>query len=181
MCSLLSFSSVALGLRCCGLSLVAVGAGGGEGAAPPCHVRASRCRGFSCRRAWAPGAWASEAVAHGLSCPEARGVSLDQGPSQCHLRWQADCPPLDPQRSPLLPFQYPDVNQVPPLLPPETSLKPSLLKPFLMFSLYLERKVILSTLTSCVNTRHTEVPGFKNQAFRVILCWGREGSEPGIW
>ena len=34
-----------------------------------------------------------------------------------------------------------------------------------MFSLYLEREVILSTLTSCVNTRHTEVPGFKNQAF----------------
>ena len=36
----------------------------------------------------APGAKASVAVAHGLSCPEEYGISLDQGLNLCPLHWQ---------------------------------------------------------------------------------------------
>ena len=86
MCSLHSFSLAALGLRCCRLSLVAMGGRVGSCSSLPCAAFSSR--GFCWCRAWALGAWASAAVAHGLSCPEARGVFLDQGLSRasCHGR-----------------------------------------------------------------------------------------------
>ena len=45
-----------------GLSLVAM-----SGATLCCSARASRCSGFSCRRARALGVWASVVVARGLS------------------------------------------------------------------------------------------------------------------
>ena len=41
-------------------------------------------------------------VAHGLSCPSARGVFLDQGSSSCPLPWQVEALPLDHQGSPRL-------------------------------------------------------------------------------
>ena len=36
------------------------------------------------------GAQASVVVAHGLSCPVAYGIFLDQGWNLCPLRWQVD-------------------------------------------------------------------------------------------
>ena len=39
-------------------------------------------------------------VAQGLSCPEACGISPDQGSNPWPLHWQADSQPLDQQRSP---------------------------------------------------------------------------------
>ena len=42
-----------------------------------CGVGSSRRSGFSCGT-WALGTWASVVVAHGLSCPAAHGISLDQ-------------------------------------------------------------------------------------------------------
>ena len=55
-----------------------------------CGVRASHCSGFSCCRARALGMQASVVVAHGLSCPEACAISLDQGSNLCPLSWQVD-------------------------------------------------------------------------------------------
>ena len=40
------------------------------------------CGGSSCG-AWALGTWVSVAVAHGLSCPTASGILLDQGLHPC--------------------------------------------------------------------------------------------------
>ena len=40
-------------------------------------------------------AWASVAVVHRLSCPEARGIFQDQGSKLGRLYWQADSKPLD--------------------------------------------------------------------------------------
>ena len=45
-----------------------------------CSVWASHCGGFSCRRAQA-----SVVVVHGLSCPEACGIFLDQRSNLCPL------------------------------------------------------------------------------------------------
>ena len=42
----------------------------------------------------------SVAVAHGLSCPTACGIFLDQVSNLCPLHWQADSYPLDHQGSP---------------------------------------------------------------------------------
>ena len=39
-----------------------------------CRAQASRCRGFACCRAWAPGLLCSEAVEHGPSCFEAQDL-----------------------------------------------------------------------------------------------------------
>ena len=74
------------------------------------------CCGFSCRGAQALGyigfnscgTWAQQAsvvVAHGLSCPEACGILLDQGLldqglfDPCLLHWQADSLPMNHQGS----------------------------------------------------------------------------------
>lgn len=81
-------------------------------------VQASPCRGFSSCKARAPGAWASGAVAHGLSCPEARPGPGAEPVSPARA---GGLPPLDPQKSPLLPFQRPDAHHVPPLLPRDPS------------------------------------------------------------
>ena len=71
----------------------------------------SHCSGFSCCGAQALGyigfngcgTWAQQAsalVAHGLSCPEACRVLLDQGLfDPCLLHWQADSLPLNHQGS----------------------------------------------------------------------------------
>ena len=44
-----------------------------------CCSKSSHCGGFSCCGTWALGSWVSVVVAHGLSCPEACGIFLDQG------------------------------------------------------------------------------------------------------
>ena len=41
----------------------------------------------------------SVGVGHGLSCPVACGIFLDQGSNPCPLHWQADSQPLDQQGS----------------------------------------------------------------------------------
>ena len=50
----------------------------------------SHCGGFSCFGAWALVHDGSVAVAHGLSCPAACGIFLDQGLNSCPLHWQVD-------------------------------------------------------------------------------------------
>ena len=55
-----------------------------------CGARASHCGGFSGCGARALGAWASVAVAHGLSCSAACGIFPDQGWNPCPLHWQVD-------------------------------------------------------------------------------------------
>ena len=79
----------ALGLHCCAWAFSS------------CGKWASHCGGFSCCRAWTPGALASAAVAHRLSCPVACGIFPDQGSNPCPLNWQADSYPLGHQGSPL--------------------------------------------------------------------------------
>ena len=49
-------------------------------------------------RLW--GVRASVAVLHGLGCPVARGIFLDQRSNLCSLHWQVDSQPLDHQGSP---------------------------------------------------------------------------------
>ena len=80
-----------------GLALVAA-----SGATLCYGWRPSRCGGFSCCRAQAPGTRASvvvarrlrsggsEVVAHGLSCSMACGIFPDQGSNLCPLHGQAD-------------------------------------------------------------------------------------------
>ena len=82
----LCWVSVAVG----GFSLV-----GARGAALHCGARPSRCGGFSCCRAWVPGAGAaaveargsqnasSVAVVPGLGCFPAHGIFLDHGLGLC--------------------------------------------------------------------------------------------------
>ena len=54
------------------------------------YARASLCGAFSCCRAQALGMWASEVLAHRLSCPQAGGLFPDQGSNPCPLHWQVD-------------------------------------------------------------------------------------------
>ena len=44
--------------------------------------------------------WSSVVVAHGLTCPAACGIFLDQGSNPCLLYCQADSQPLDHQGNP---------------------------------------------------------------------------------
>ena len=55
-----------------------------------CGAWVSHCCGFSYCGAWALGAWASEAVARGLSCPVVCVIFPDQGSNQCPLHCKAD-------------------------------------------------------------------------------------------
>ena len=83
-----------------------------QGLLSSCGVWASHGCDFSCCGAQALGRWASVVVAcrlsstgsvvvaHGLSCPEARGIFLDQGLNLCLLYWQADSLPPSHQGSP---------------------------------------------------------------------------------
>ena len=48
---------------------------------------ASHCGGFPYCRAWVLGTWPSVVVVHGLSCPAACGIFLDQGLNLCPLHW----------------------------------------------------------------------------------------------
>ena len=50
--------------------------------------------------AWGLQSTGSVAVAHGVSCPTACGIFLDQGSNSCLLHWQADSLPLSHQGSP---------------------------------------------------------------------------------
>ena len=43
----------------------------------------------------------SVVVAHGLGCPSACGIFLDQGLNSCPLNWQMDSQPLGHQGSPI--------------------------------------------------------------------------------
>ena len=52
-------------------------------------------------RLWMAG---SIVVAHGLSCPLAYGIFLDQGSNPCRLHWQEDSLPLSYQGSPIVNF-----------------------------------------------------------------------------
>ena len=52
-----------------------------------CGALASRCGGFSCRRAWSLGHIGS-AVVHKFSCPTACEIFLNQGSNPCALHWQ---------------------------------------------------------------------------------------------
>ena len=63
----------------CGLSLVAV-----RGVTLHCSAWASHCGGFSCCGAWALGAWASTAVARGLS--SCGSGALERRLSSCGAR-----------------------------------------------------------------------------------------------
>ena len=66
----------ALGLWCCSWAFSS------------CSVWASHCNGFSCCRAQALGHAGSVVVVHGLSCPVACGIFLDQWLNLCLLHWQ---------------------------------------------------------------------------------------------
>ena len=70
-----------LGLHCCSCC-------DKWGLISSCGTQASHCGGFSCCRALA-GCAASVVGAHGLSCPTACGIFLDQGPTcvPCIGRW----------------------------------------------------------------------------------------------
>ena len=59
------------------------------------------------------GAWASVVVAHRLSCPEACGISLDQGSNLHVLHWQADSYPLHHQGGPGDVAHHPKVGMCP--------------------------------------------------------------------
>ena len=65
-----------------------------------CSAQASHCSGFSCCRAQALGAWASLAVALGLSCFTACWIFQDQESNLCPLHWSVDSQALDHQGSP---------------------------------------------------------------------------------
>ena len=69
-----------------GLSSVA--ASGGR--LSSCSARATQCSGFLSWRAQALGHVGSEVAAHGLSCPTAYGIFLDQGSNPRPPHWQAD-------------------------------------------------------------------------------------------
>ena len=68
-------------------------------------------------------------MAHGLSCPTARGVFPDRRPDQCPLQWWAGSSPLSPREAPpsflpthplpsmTLPCDAPAVSQDPPRHP----------------------------------------------------------------
>ena len=58
------------------------------------------CSGISVAEPGPQDSWASAAVAHGLSCPAACGIFLDQGSSLCPLHWQVGSYPLCHQGSP---------------------------------------------------------------------------------
>ena len=66
---------------------------------PSCGAWASHCGDYSCCRARAQSLWH-----HGLSCPTAWGILLDQGSNLCSLRWHVHSLPLDHQGSPRSPF-----------------------------------------------------------------------------
>ena len=50
----------------------------------------SRQAGFSRCGAWALGRQASVGVEHGLKCPKACEIFLDEGWNPCPLHWQVD-------------------------------------------------------------------------------------------
>ena len=68
---------------------------GKRGLFSSCDVQTSHCAGFSCGEAWAPGRAGFSSSAHGLSCPTASGIFLDQGLNLCPLHRQGDSEPLD--------------------------------------------------------------------------------------
>ena len=55
-------------------------------------------------RAWELGQAGSGVVAHGLSCPAARGIFLEQGSNPCPLHWQVNLITGAPGKSPMPPF-----------------------------------------------------------------------------
>ena len=69
-----------LGLRCCSRSLSSFGE---PGLLSSCGAQAFHCGSFSFGGARAPELVGPVAVMHGLSCPMACGVFLDQGLNLC--------------------------------------------------------------------------------------------------
>ena len=86
-----------LGPLCC---MQAFSRCGEQGLLSSCHTWASRCSGFSCRRAWALKLQVSSCVPW-FSCPSAHGIFPEQRANPCLLCWQADSQPLDHQGSPV--------------------------------------------------------------------------------
>ena len=86
---------------CAGVSLVGGGSGlsGCAARAEGAHASVAAPHGLRCF-----GSWALEpklnSVAHGLRCPMACGIFLDQGSNLCLLHWQADSLPLSLLGSP---------------------------------------------------------------------------------
>ena len=76
-----------LGLLCCKQAFSSCGE---WGLLSSCPAPASHCCGFSYCGAQALATWASVLVVHGLSCPMACGIFLDQGLNLCPLYWQVD-------------------------------------------------------------------------------------------
>ena len=76
---------------------------GNWGLLSSCSAQASYWIGFSCveHRLQSMG---SIVVAHGLSCPKARGIFPDWRFNLCPLHWQVDCYPLHHQGSPIFFF-----------------------------------------------------------------------------
>ena len=94
------FSSLAvLGLHCCCGGWASY-VGGFSG----CRTPSPGCLGFSSCSAQVQQLWlrgsGPTVGAHRPSCSAARGIFQDQASKPCHLRWQADSPPLAHQGSP---------------------------------------------------------------------------------
>ena len=83
----LSFFLTVLGLHCC---VWASSSCGEQELHSSCGTWASLCGGLSCCQTWALGEWPSVVVVHGISCPAAFEIFLDQGLNPCPLHWQAD-------------------------------------------------------------------------------------------
>ena len=73
-----------------------------QGLLPGCDVWTSHCDSFSCCWAWALECDLSRVVVHGLSCPVAWGIFLDQRLSSGLLYWQTYSLPLSHQGNPVL-------------------------------------------------------------------------------
>ena len=96
-----------LGLCCCAWVFSSCSE---RGLLSSCGELASYCGGFSCG---AQGLQLSGFSSRGswLSCPEACGMSLDQGSNSCPLHWLVDSQLLDHQESPGVSFWYSFIQQ----------------------------------------------------------------------
>ena len=86
---------------CAGSSLLHVGSLWLWWTGPALHFSAwtAHCSDFSCHGGQALAVRRSVVEAHGLSCPAARGIFLDQGLNLCPLHWQVQSYPLYHQQS----------------------------------------------------------------------------------
>ena len=90
-----------LDLPCCS-SFSLVAASGGDSLVAMCGLLIAAASLIAEPRLWST--WASLVEVHGLSCPAACGIFLDQGLNPGLLPWQADSLPLSHYGSPILFF-----------------------------------------------------------------------------